>query len=233
MELEQRVKALEYEMKVLKSEIQRTLLDIQEQILVHYYPALRTEETGVPESAVQTVEALRARPSGPDGDSGASRAAKPDGLDAARGAAEQNQPLAVRVSEPGNSAPQPEPARTETPAPKVRQVTLDEVRSTQVETLSPETTSQMSRLLEWALNGAAQIGLERLKPLIQQAAKQKILSPDLQDVLIRIAPLNRRTAPDTVGMREVIQVITQLDVILGRPTDIQEALALIEEAKIG
>ena len=58
-QLEQRVKALEYEMKILKNEIQRTLLDIQEQILVHYYPSLRTEEAGPSESATQSVESIR------------------------------------------------------------------------------------------------------------------------------------------------------------------------------
>ena len=54
MELEQRVKSLEYEMKILKNEVQRTLLDIQEQILIHYYPSLRTEES-VPTQAVESI----------------------------------------------------------------------------------------------------------------------------------------------------------------------------------
>lgn len=40
MSLENRVQELEEELKVLKNEIQTTLLDIQEQILSHYYPAL-------------------------------------------------------------------------------------------------------------------------------------------------------------------------------------------------
>lgn len=40
MALEDRVKELEEELKVLKNEIQTTLLDIQEQILSHYYPSL-------------------------------------------------------------------------------------------------------------------------------------------------------------------------------------------------
>ncbi|HEY4688195.1 MAG TPA: hypothetical protein VIK33_02700 [Anaerolineae bacterium] len=61
MELEQRVKALEYEMKILKNEVQRTLLDIQEQILIHYYPALRLEESGTPEGAIQALEAVHAK----------------------------------------------------------------------------------------------------------------------------------------------------------------------------
>lgn len=40
MALEDRVRELEEELKVLKNEIQTTLLDIQEQILSHYYPSL-------------------------------------------------------------------------------------------------------------------------------------------------------------------------------------------------
>ena len=64
MELEQRVKTLEYEMKILKNEVQRTLLDIQEQVLVHYYPALRTEESKPSEGTIQAIEALRSRPTG-------------------------------------------------------------------------------------------------------------------------------------------------------------------------
>jgi hypothetical protein len=61
VELEQRVKTLEYEMKLLKNDVQRTLLDIQEQVLVHYYPALRTEEEKPSEGTIQAIEALRSR----------------------------------------------------------------------------------------------------------------------------------------------------------------------------
>jgi hypothetical protein len=59
MELEQRVKTLEYEMKILKNEIQRTLLDIQEQILVHYYPSLRREEGTPSEGIIQAFESIQ------------------------------------------------------------------------------------------------------------------------------------------------------------------------------
>ncbi len=64
MELEQRVKALEYEMKILKNEIQRMLLDIQEQVLVHYYPSLRSEEAAPSEGTLQAVEVIRAKQAG-------------------------------------------------------------------------------------------------------------------------------------------------------------------------
>lgn len=48
MKLESRVEALELELKILKNEIQATLLEIREQILNHYYPELRAEEPPLP-----------------------------------------------------------------------------------------------------------------------------------------------------------------------------------------
>ncbi|MBP7690104.1 MAG: hypothetical protein KA765_19465 [Thermoflexales bacterium] len=57
MELDARVKALEYELKILKNEVQRTLLDIQEQVLIHYYPSLRSEDTTPPAEAVAQAKA--------------------------------------------------------------------------------------------------------------------------------------------------------------------------------
>ena len=59
MELEQRVKALEYEIKILKNEVQRTLLEIQEQVLLHYYPALRADESVPSEAIIQSLEQAR------------------------------------------------------------------------------------------------------------------------------------------------------------------------------
>ena len=61
MEMEQRVKTLEYEIKILKNEIQRSLLDIQEQILIHYYPTLRSEDTTPSEATLKVLEDARAK----------------------------------------------------------------------------------------------------------------------------------------------------------------------------
>lgn len=62
MELEQRVKALEFDMKILKNEIQRTLLEIQEQVLIHYYPALRTADLPAAEIAIKPLEPPAVKP---------------------------------------------------------------------------------------------------------------------------------------------------------------------------
>ncbi|MBI5302720.1 MAG: hypothetical protein HY868_11325 [Chloroflexi bacterium] len=61
MELEQRVKALEYEVKILKNDLQRTLLEIQEQVLLHYYPSLRADDSKPSEGTIQAVDALRVK----------------------------------------------------------------------------------------------------------------------------------------------------------------------------
>ncbi len=45
MSLENRVETLEHELKILKNEIESTLLEIQNQVLIHYYPAFRAEES--------------------------------------------------------------------------------------------------------------------------------------------------------------------------------------------
>lgn len=199
MDLEQRVKTLEYEIKILKNEIQRTLLDIQEQVLVHYYPTLRSEDSAPPKSAVAAVEATRAP---------------------------------VVESEPTPAAP------------LIKQVSLEEARNlarnastaaAPVAVASPAVpgTFDMSKLLQWALDGAAKIGSERLDSLVAAFVQKGVLTPDMQQVLARIAPLNRRAAPATVAVGDTIRVVMELDAILGRPADVEEALTWMEEAKIG
>jgi hypothetical protein len=59
MSLENRVKTLEFEMKILKNEVQQMLLDIQEQLLLHYYPFLRTDESSPSEGIRRALQAIQ------------------------------------------------------------------------------------------------------------------------------------------------------------------------------
>lgn len=61
MDLEIRVEALEAEIKVLKNEIQNILLEIQEQILQHYYPSLRVEDSQPSDTLLRALEGIRER----------------------------------------------------------------------------------------------------------------------------------------------------------------------------
>ncbi len=176
MELEQRVKTLEYEVKILKNEVQRTLLDIQEQVLVHYYPTLRSDDSIPPDGATQTLEGIRAKQ--------------------------------VKPAEPPS-------------VPAIKQVSLEEIRATQKElmpslvmgpipapnptvsgaVMMPQTAEQESvaKLLEWVVNSAAKVGDDR----------------------------------DNRKVNQVLDELQKLNDLFGRANNVEEALAMVKEAKIG
>jgi hypothetical protein len=190
VELEQRVKALEYEIKILKNEIQRTLLEIHEQVLVHYYPALRTADSTPAEGAIAAIQAPRVKP----------------------------------VPNPADDLP------------VVRKVSLEEIKPAEseappaVQVLPPV---KMGRLMEWGLNAAAQIGVQPTNRIVELFASKEILDANTRDVLLQVAPLNRRTPPQEVAIVDILRVILKLDELLNREPDIEETLALIKEANLG
>jgi len=186
VEMEQRVKALEYEMKILKNEIQRTLLDIQEQILIHYYPALRLEESAAPEGALQALEAVRSK-------------------QASMGA---------------------------TPAPVAKKVTLEEIRSGQRDAAAPA-PADPARLSEWATSLSGKIGAERSARLIEAAVAKRVAPAALKDMLQRAAALNHEPAPEKVAVNDVLAMVLKLYELVGRASDVEEALTVIEEAHLG
>lgn len=57
MNLETRVETLEHELNILKNEIEETLLEIQDQVLMHYYPSLRAEDSTPPQEASKPLAA--------------------------------------------------------------------------------------------------------------------------------------------------------------------------------
>ncbi len=194
MELEQRVKTLEYEMKILKNEIQRTLLDIQEQVLVHYYPALRTEEAGPSDGTIQAVEALRAK----------------------------------QVPAPAPAAPAPvAPIVEAVPAPAAKKVSLDEVRSN-----TGGAGASLPKLLEWVMNSGGKIGGPRTVKVIDIYGRKGYMPADVKSSLMAVASLNKET-PEKVAANDVLNGILELDKLLGRAANPDEALALIEEASLG
>jgi len=62
MNLENRVETLEHELKILKSEIEGTLLEIQNQVLIHYYPELRAQDSATAQEMSMALP-IRTKPS--------------------------------------------------------------------------------------------------------------------------------------------------------------------------
>jgi hypothetical protein len=200
MELEQRIKTLEYEFKILKNEIQRTLLDIEEQVLIHYYPTLRTEDSAPSEGIAQAVEALRARQAAESGPTPTVPAARKVSLEDAR--AEQS----VKTVPPSAAAP-------------ASRKGMDQ--------------ATMVKLSEWVSSSAHKIGGERTAKLIETSTNHGIMAPELKDVLKRLASLNKEAPPEKVAVNQVLGALLKLYELMGRAANVEEALALIEEAQLG
>jgi len=220
VELEQRVKTLEYELKILKNEIQRTLLDIQEQVLIHYYPALRSDDSAPPDGTLQAIEAIRSKQ-----------------VTAAPPVAQMSAAQPASVSQ---VAVAPAPAGV----PKAKAVTLDEIRAVQGGAAAPQAANVpaapaggdqavMVRLSGWVNESTIRIGGERITKLIQACVARGVVPADSKDVLLRFASLNKDAAPEKVAANDILAVILKLDELMGRPADIEEALVIIEEANLG
>ena len=210
--LEQRVRTLEYEVKIVKSEIQRTLLDIQEQILIHYYPDLRTESDKAEAGVVQSLEAVR----------------------------KKRDLMAPAPAEPEPTASPPEaeeaPAQGAAPKPKGKQVSLAEVRAAQQTAPPPQETSQaqVTALSGWITRLVLRIGQQRVSNLLEAAVLRGWLTIDVVDVLHKvIAFVNVDSVPETVAVNDILKAVIELNKLLGREDDVDEALALVEEANLG
>jgi hypothetical protein len=205
MELEQRVKTLEYEFKILKNELQRTLLDIQEQVLIHYYPALRSEESGPSDGTTQAFEAVRTK-------------------------------QMAQASQSSPAAPAPG-------LPVAKKVSLEEIRAAQNESAAAAKAAAvpagavdpatMVKLTEWVSYSTATLGQERTGKLLELYSGRGSLAPETKDILLRLASLGKESAPEKVAVNDVLAVLLKLDEQLGRAPDVEAALSLIDEAKLG
>ncbi len=206
MELDKRIKALEYEMKILKNEIQRTLLDVQEQILLHYYPSLRSEEGGS-SGVMQSVQSVQ------------------------ESLGKMDQP----PSEPAEPAEPAEPVA-------VRHTSLDEVRGGGGGGSSPEQpgaaqeggAADMEKLSPWAGTCVEKIGAERTGRLLEACGNRGVLDAETKAALSRVVSESKdENPPQVVAVNDTLGLILNLYQLMGRPTDVEEALSTIEEAGLG
>ena len=210
MELEDRLKVLEGEMKILKNEIQSMLLDIQEQVLSHYYPALRAEESSPPEGVVQSLESIRSerRKKSPPKETSTLPKAKKVTLEEIRA------------------------AQKETPVPP------EEQAPSQSEEEAEEETDQatITELAEWVGDSVEKIGGERTSKLIEKYVKGGHISSDVKDILLGLISLSDDgSTPEKVGVTETLNVLLRLNEVLGlkSESDIAMTLSLIEEENLG
>lgn len=211
MALEERIEALEGEMKILKNEIQSTLVDIQEQILTHYYPALRAEEeSAAPGIVKQSMESIRSE-------------------QRKREAIKEETPTRPKTKKVTLNEIRAKAAPKETPIPPE-----EEKEPSQLE----EETGPgiIMELAGWLNDSVEKIGGERASKLIGGYAEEGRLAPDVKDVLTGLISFgDDENPPEKVRMTEMLDVVLQLNKILDlkRPSDITMALSLIKEENLG
>lgn len=181
MDIEQRVKSLEQEMKILKNQIQKTLLEIQEQILVHYHPALRTEDDSYDDSGVLAQ--------------GAARPAHNNGQPAAD--SEPNQPAGLKMRQVSladlREATRPLPEQLPAAAPPAT------------------ANQSFAGLVDWVGGSVAKIGAERTRKLLDLRASSGAISPDIYDTLQQLIVLcDENEGADAAETAVLLQQLTQL-----------------------
>jgi len=215
MELEERLKILEGEMKILKNEIQSALLDIQEQILSHYYPVLRAEEFAPPDSAKQAYDGIRTEQKRRDiiredrEEEAATRAkTKKVSLDEIRAKA------SAKKEEDEDISP-------------IEEIGAEAAAAEEEET-DPDTIVELAG---WLNDSVEKIGGDRISRLIDGYAAEEFITSDVEDVLVGLIALNGSgEPPEEVKMTDTLDVILKLNKILKmKKADISKALSFIEE----
>ena len=199
--LEQRIKTLEYEIKILKNEIQRTLLDIQEQVLSHYYPELR--------SASGSLE------------------------DAAKVAYEQ-----VREKKKGMTGDDPEPEPVPVPAPPVT-TTEKAGGNGNGENGGGDPPGEMPHTLivalsSWTHKTITKTGQERTSKIVETCADRSWIRADIADFIRKLIAMEEAGAPPELPpTNELLQAVVDLCKHLGRNCSVDDAISVIDEAKLG
>lgn len=206
MALEDRVRALEEEVAILKDQIRHTLLEIQEQVLIHYYPELRANDSPPPDAALPARGGRGARPSGP-AFSGLQRFA----------------------------ATEPEPAGEVLPGAGGLELGAAPARpAAQGAGDAGAGWAGISRLMEWASESAERIGRERTIRAIEASAQGGYLDLEAKDILVRLVALSdAEPAVERVSLRAIHDVLQGLNEILGRAGDKGAEEWLLEEARLG
>jgi hypothetical protein len=178
MELEQRVQMLEQELEILKSQIQATLLDIQEQLLTNAYPSLRADDATNDGGYSRGGGGGTPAPVPPRNDS---RPPTQDGFSNVRRVTFDESGEAFEQAGPPPQMPAPPPVRpqaaVQVQAPAPRQETVETDWST------------LSELEEWATEKVKEMGPRRTRKLIEMHYRKGHFDDEVKEMLVGLISL--------------------------------------------
>ncbi len=213
MSIENRVETLEHELKILKNEIESTLLEIQNQVLVHYYPAFRAEETITSRVQLPFVEVPASRKS--QTAQGQENASSRAGM-----AVEAVQPKTQEVSlDVLNGKPHKMSRLLQQPPTRFKRqvVAFDDDAEDEEEddsvTTPPEINPRaLTRLARWVNDSVAKIGKTRTQEMIEASAGVMHGTPAISDALRQLLDLSdEEEPPEPVNTKEIMDVLLKLN----------------------
>ncbi|HOG45591.1 MAG TPA: hypothetical protein PLB78_03000 [Anaerolineae bacterium] len=228
MALENRVKTLEDELGILKDQIRNTLLEIQEQILFHYYPDLRAQEAPAPDAA---APALR-------GNGSQHGAASFSGVQRVTMAELEPAPAVDAPALRVGSLVRSDALRSLSDAGDAPEAALPPEGTGAASLAPPEAESTdwglVARLTEWAGGSVQKIGKERTIRAIEIYANAGYLDQGVRDALLQLIELSDDEPPaERVRLRVVLELLLKLNEALGRDVDVAATRRLVEEVKVG
>ena len=219
MNADSRIEKLEHEFKILKNEIQNTLLEIQEQILIHYYPALRAEGTERPGNLLQVVDALREKrnSNGDKNHNGQGRmSATPAILDDGFDETGDDDDTSF-----GNDEPVVTPQTREVSLAQLRKRPKAKTPNRRREAEQPNgpvaRTSRLNfaALADWVRESVATVGKERAVQAVEAYTSGGYLTEETQTVLLRLISLAEESPLPAVGGSAPLEILIKLDAVLG------------------
>lgn len=181
MELERRVKTLEQEMKILKNQIQTTLRDIQEQVLMHYYPSLRSDGEEVLTST--TDQEIPKETNSAEEDQG-SMAPLPK----------------VQMVSLNDIRRKKSPSSF-----------FSEEKNTSSETTQQRVGTGFAELAYWMADSVVEIGIARTKKLITMRALDETFTFEAQEKLLQLLAMFDEDDRDREVLQEMVEAFLRLN----------------------
>lgn len=224
MSLETRVETLEHEFKILKNEIESMLLEIQNQVLIHYYPTLRSEDHVPPKDALPLLDAQSAA------------ARKEPQAKENVGARSGNDVIIVpprtkevSLHELRGKAKQPLTSLKTAPAIAKADFTPTGAATDPADTLAQ---AALPHLAKWVNDSVEKIGKELTQNLVESSVDADYTVPEVTDYLIELIDLcEEEEPPPLTGTKELMDVLLKLNKMLDQVAKMMgTGVAIREEA---
>lgn len=233
MSLETRIETLEHELKILKNEIERTLLEIQNQVLIHYYPSLRAEDATPPKELLPLLESaftkvdepttlLAKRP--PDDEKTPAPPPKTKEVSLTDIKRKPMPTLPAREAAPATFAGAPIKVTPTAPALAAPLPWLEE----------PIQQALLPLLAKWVNESVEKIGKALTQNMVESSANAEQMAPEVMTLLMQFIALREEEQPPEVAdTKALMDVLLKLDKLLVQVAKLAEQTANAHEAPHG